>query len=105
MNSELEESWRQLATDTWKKPTSRARKVRSETLKESIWDPLAKAHFPLTALALLESLGLLEDYLWPGFTDEAANQHVLLIAMLINAKRRQGLAVWSEPHNPNLKLI
>lgn len=96
MDTELEESWRSLAQETWKKATTRAHKVRADVLKEKIWDPLAKQEFSHGALAVLESLGLLEDYLWPGFTDDSSNQHVVLIAMLVDAKQRQALRVWGE---------
>ena len=37
----------------------------------------------------------LERYLWPGFTDDASNQHVLLLALLANVKRRESLPVWT----------
>lgn len=35
------------------------------------------------------------SYLWPGYTDESSNHHVLLIVLLTNVKRREQLASWS----------
>lgn len=34
------------------------------------------------------------SYLWPGYTDEASNFHVLLIALIANVKRREHLETW-----------
>jgi hypothetical protein len=36
------------------------------------------------------------SYLWPGYTDEASNYHVLLIALIANVKNREGLNTWSQ---------
>lgn len=36
------------------------------------------------------------SYLWPGYTEEASNFHVLLIALIANVKHREHLATWSE---------
>lgn len=36
------------------------------------------------------------SYLWPAYTDEASNFHVLLIALIANVKRREHLETWSE---------
>lgn len=38
----------------------------------------------------------LSSYLWPGYTEEASNFHVLLIALIANVKRREHLATWSK---------
>lgn len=35
------------------------------------------------------------SYLWPGYTDESSNHHVLLLVLLINVKRREHLDLWS----------
>ena len=37
-----------------------------------------------------------ESYLWPGYTDEASNYHVLLIALIVNVKRREHLDTWGK---------
>jgi intron-binding protein aquarius len=42
----------------------------------------------------LENLQLLERYLWPGFTEDASNYHHLLLALMVNVKRRENLASW-----------
>ncbi|KAK1092380.1 hypothetical protein LTR48_004452 [Friedmanniomyces endolithicus] len=58
-----------------------------------IWEAVeAEQQF---ALLLLEQLQALERYLWPGYSDESSNQHVLLIALLVNVKRAEQLPVWS----------
>lgn len=36
------------------------------------------------------------SYLWPGYTEEASNYHVLLIALIANVKRREHLETWGE---------
>lgn len=35
------------------------------------------------------------SYLWPGYTDDSSNHQVLLIVLLVNAKRREQLDLWS----------
>ncbi|KAK1824579.1 hypothetical protein LTR12_000904 [Friedmanniomyces endolithicus] len=58
-----------------------------------IWEAVeAEQQF---ALRLLEQLQALERYLWPGYSDESSNQHVLLIALLVNVKRAEQLPIWS----------
>ena len=73
---------------------SKPPKVQAKVVKEGLWDPLEKEDFAFTSLLLLEQLQLLERYLWPGYTDNASNHHVLLLALLVNIKRREGLPVW-----------
>jgi intron-binding protein aquarius len=34
-------------------------------------------------------------YLWPGYTDHASDQHVLLLALMITTKHRENLPAWS----------
>jgi intron-binding protein aquarius len=43
---------------------------------------------------VLENLQLLERYLWPGFTEDSSNYHHLLLALMVNVKRRENLASW-----------
>ena len=35
------------------------------------------------------------SYLWPGYTEEASNYHVLLTALIVNVKRREHLETWT----------
>ena len=37
----------------------------------------------------------LHRYLWPGYTEDSSNQHVLLLAIILYVKRREGLASWT----------
>lgn len=36
------------------------------------------------------------SYLWPGYTEDSSNYHVLLIVLIVNAKRRERLETWGE---------
>jgi len=69
--------------------------VRPDVVKKEIWDPLAAAGFGYAPLLMLENLQLLERYLWPGFTADASHHHHVLLALLVNVKRREGLASWT----------
>lgn len=94
---EEEHAFVQLARKTWLKPGKKASKpkVKADVLKQGIWEVLERDGFSYKALRLLESLQVLESYLWPGYTDDASNFHVLLIAMIVNVKRREHLETWS----------
>jgi intron-binding protein aquarius len=81
----------QLARKHWLNKTKQP-KVQRNVVEQDLWVPLEQDDF--ASLLLLEQLQLLEKYLWPGYTDDASNHHVLLLAMLVNLKRREGLAVW-----------
>ena len=83
----------QLAQKTWlnkKKPP----KVLPQILKEELWDRLEQDEFAFGKLLLLEQLRLLEGYLWPGFSEDSSNFHVLLIALMLNVKKRENLPTW-----------
>jgi intron-binding protein aquarius len=69
-------------------------KVRPEVVKKELWDELEKVDFAYSSLLVLENLQLLERYLWPGFTEDASNYHHLLLALMVNVKRRENLASW-----------
>ncbi|TPX08986.1 uncharacterized protein E0L32_009565 [Thyridium curvatum] len=86
----------QLAKQHWLKTTKRSTKVKvkNEVLKTEIWDSLEKDGFQFKSLAALESLQLLESYLWPGYTEDATNHHVLLLVLMMNVKRRERLDTW-----------
>ncbi|KAF2267921.1 hypothetical protein CC78DRAFT_558549 [Lojkania enalia] len=72
----------------------KAPKVRPEVVKQELWDKLAEVDFAYPSLLVLENLQLLERYLWPGFTEDASNYHHLLLALMINVKRRENLPSW-----------
>ncbi|KAL8849100.1 MAG: hypothetical protein Q9221_005904 [Calogaya cf. arnoldii] len=88
-----ENGWAQLARKHWNKPT-KSRKVKPDVIKKEIWDILEKEGFQFPSLLVLESLQLLENYLWPGYTDDCTNHHVLLIAIIATVKHRENLPVW-----------
>jgi intron-binding protein aquarius len=67
-------------------------RVREEVVQE-LWQEL-KIDLEYKALLLLENLQLLERYLWPGFTTDASNHHHLLLALMVNVKRRENLPSW-----------
>ena len=95
MAAEGEAHWKGLAEKNWLKTSSKPRKVRAELVKNGIWDVLEKEGFEFRTLLGLESLQLLEKYLWPGYNEDSSNYHVMLIALLVTVKRREGLPVWN----------
>ncbi|KAL7273966.1 hypothetical protein RUND412_003147 [Rhizina undulata] len=78
-------------------------KFRPEMLKSEFYDPLEKEGFRFRSLLILENLQFLERFLWPNFSEESSNFHVILIALIINVKRRESLPIWdhlsSSPDN------
>ncbi|PHH84048.1 hypothetical protein CDD83_2586 [Cordyceps sp. RAO-2017] len=94
---EKEHQFVQLARKHWLKPGKRTTrpKVKNEVLKQSIWDVLDKEGFQYKSLLLLESLQALESYLWPSYSEQSSNYHVLLMALIANAKRREHLDTWN----------
>ena len=94
MASSADSRWAALAAKLWPSPTS-SRKVKAETVKSEVWDTLDADDFSHASLSDLESLQILENYLWPGFTpEEASNHHVLLLAVFVNVKQRSHLPAW-----------
>lgn len=110
-----EDVFAQLAKKYWLKTTKRTTKVKvkQDVLKNEIWDVLENEGFPFRSLLVLENLHILErcevswritqtianlinSYLWPGFTEDASNFHILLIVLIANVKTREHLPVWSE---------
>ncbi|ETN38526.1 uncharacterized protein HMPREF1541_06561 [Cyphellophora europaea CBS 101466] len=85
-------AWDQLAEKHWLKavPT----RARPDAIKE-IWDALEHDGFPDQTLAYLESLQIFERLLWPTYSDEVSNHHVLLIAIFFNTKQRANLESWA----------
>ncbi|KEY67456.1 hypothetical protein S7711_09839 [Stachybotrys chartarum IBT 7711] len=92
---EQEHQFVQVARSQWLKGKATRTKVKNDVVKQSIWDVLEREGFAYKSLLLLESLQTLEGYLWPGFTEDASNYHVLLIALIANVKRREHLDTWS----------
>ena len=82
----------QLARQTWL--TSKPSKVLPDVIQNELWQPLQDEDFSYASLLLLEQLQCLERYLWPGYTEDASNQHALLMVLLVNTKRRERLPVW-----------
>ncbi|KAK3692136.1 hypothetical protein B0T22DRAFT_416329 [Podospora appendiculata] len=93
---EGESEFASLARQHWLKKTKRSGKVKvkNDVLKREIWDTLEKEDFPLKSLLVLEGLQTLEGYLWPGYGEDSSNYHVLLIVLIVNAKRRERLDAW-----------
>lgn len=124
---EEEHSFVQLARKHWLKPGKKAAqlKIKNDVLKQGIWDVLDREGFQYKSLRLLESLQALEryvrpwkrcvgsgiadtiasSYLWPGYTEESSNFHVLLIALIVNVKRREHLETWSQSQVRNPRSI
>jgi intron-binding protein aquarius len=90
-----ENHFAQVARKNWL-TAKRTPKVRPEVVKKELWDELENADFAYSSLLILENLQLLERYLWPGFTEDASNYHVLLVALMVNVKRRENLTSWGE---------
>ncbi|KAL8912743.1 MAG: hypothetical protein Q9171_002282 [Xanthocarpia ochracea] len=88
-----ENEWTQLARKHWNKHT-KTRKVKPDVIKKEIWDVLENEGFQFRSLLILESLHLLENYLWPGYNENSTNHHVLLIALIATVKNRENLPVW-----------
>ena len=89
---EAVDKWYELAQRHWL--NSDTPKIRPETLKKELWNPLEAESFPSSSLASLESLQILERLLWPSYSDEATDQHVLLITVLVSFKQRGRLQDW-----------
>ncbi|KAF2473154.1 P-loop containing nucleoside triphosphate hydrolase protein [Lindgomyces ingoldianus] len=88
-----ENHFAQVARKNWLNST-KTPKVRPLVVKEELWDELEKSGFAYSSLLVLENLQLLERYLWQGFTEDASNHHLLLLALMVNVKRRENLASW-----------
>ncbi|KAI9044224.1 RNA helicase aquarius [Aspergillus affinis] len=86
--------WVQLAKTHWLE-TSKVRKVKPDTIKKDIWDPLEAENFSLHSLLALENLNILEKFLWPTYSEEASNYHVLLLTHIVSVKQREHLPIWS----------
>ena len=91
-------------------------KFKPTALKTDFYDVLENEGFRYRSLLILEQLQFLEKwvgsnrpldaglialfffffgrFLWPNFSDEASNFHVICIALIVNVKRRESLLNW-----------
>lgn len=92
-----ENHFAQVARKNWL-AAKKTPKVRPEVVKKELWDELENVDFAYSSLLVLENLQLLERYLWPGFTEDASNYHHLLLALMVNVKRRENLSSWGMVH-------
>ncbi|KAF2178882.1 hypothetical protein K469DRAFT_741877 [Zopfia rhizophila CBS 207.26] len=83
----------QIARKNWLSG-SKASKVQENVIKKELWDELERTDFAFPSLLVLENLQLLERYLWPTYTEDASNYHHLLLALMVNVKRRENLPSW-----------
>ncbi|KAF2843143.1 intron-binding protein aquarius [Patellaria atrata CBS 101060] len=88
-----ENHYAETARKHWLKSTKLS-KAKLNVVKEELWEPLEKEDFAYGSLLILENLQLLERYLWPGYTEDSSNYHVLLLALLVNVKTRENLPSW-----------
>lgn len=88
--------WAPLARKHWLGKARTPKKVKNDVVKAEIWDALEKDGFRYGSLLALESLQAVENYLWPGFSEDASNYHVLLLVLLANVKKREQLETWGE---------
>ncbi|KAI9729699.1 MAG: hypothetical protein M1834_006650 [Cirrosporium novae-zelandiae] len=85
--------WTELAKKYWLKNTT-VKKASQDVLKIQIWDALEAEQFAAKSLLILETLQILEKYLWPTYNGDSSNFHVLLIALIVDIKRREQLPTW-----------
>jgi intron-binding protein aquarius len=85
--------WEELAAKHWLQ--SIPSKVKPDQIKTAIWDHLEQDSFSSHTLALLENLQIFERFLWPTFSSDSSNHHVLLLAIFFNVKQRAHLQDWS----------
>ncbi|KAI6714255.1 intron-binding protein aquarius [Diplocarpon mali] len=86
-------AFEQLAKAHWTKKSTKV-KVKPDVLKNEIWDVLEKEDFAFSSLLALENLQILESYLWPGYSEDSSNFHVLLIVLIANVRTREHLPTW-----------
>lgn len=89
-----EKPWKKLAQLHWE-GTVTTTGVKTHVIKNEIWDILENEGFPSRSLQALENLQILERYLWPGYSEASTNHHVLLVVLIVTAKCREKLPVWS----------
>ncbi|KAI9345230.1 hypothetical protein BDR26DRAFT_1005595 [Obelidium mucronatum] len=85
-----------LAAKTWLRPKKPPAAVDAPLLAQWAADLTSRSAAAATAAALLDRSQCLERYLWPLFTDAPSNNHVLVVAALLNEKFRERVAdPWS----------
>jgi intron-binding protein aquarius len=94
-----ENHFAQVARKNWL-AAKKTPKVRPDVVKKELWDELDGVDFAYSSLLVLENLQLLERYLWPGFTEDASDYHHLLLALMVNVKRRENLPSWGTSCTP-----
>ncbi|KAH8154238.1 uncharacterized protein LAJ45_02006 [Morchella importuna] len=82
----------QAAKQHWLK--EKPSKFRPDALKAEFYDVLEKDGFRFRSLLILENLQFLEKFLWPNFSEDSSNFHIILIALMVNVKRRENLGIW-----------
>ncbi|KAJ5400538.1 hypothetical protein N7465_011027 [Penicillium sp. CMV-2018d] len=87
-----ESPWVQLAKAHWL--NTKVRKAKPDVIKKQLWDPLEAEAFNSRSLLILENLNILEKFLWPTYTEDASNHHVMLIALIVSVKHREHLPIW-----------
>lgn len=35
-------------------------------------------------------------FLWPNFNEDSSNFHIILVALMVNVKRRENLGIWGK---------
>ncbi|OJD28490.1 hypothetical protein ACJ73_00089 [Blastomyces percursus] len=85
--------WGTLARAHWLK-LSKAPKAKPEVIKNDLWDGLVSEKFAVRSLLILENLHVLEKFLWPTYSEDSSNYHVLLIAVIAGVKQREHLPIW-----------
>lgn len=88
--------WAPIAKKHWLGKARVPKKVKNDVIKSELWDVLERDGFRYGALLALEGLQAVENYLWPGFSEDASNYHVLLLVLLANVKKREQLETWGE---------
>ncbi|RMD44275.1 hypothetical protein DV735_g771, partial [Chaetothyriales sp. CBS 134920] len=84
MDSETQ--WEEVAGRLWLATDRVPSRVPGDVLKREIWDPLERAAFEPHALLPLRQLHILERFLWPTYSDDAPDQHVLLVALFASSR-------------------
>ncbi|KAK2786907.1 hypothetical protein FQN51_003462 [Onygenales sp. PD_10] len=85
--------WVQLARNHWLR-LARAPRAKPDVIKNEIWDGLVSEKFAIRSLLILENLHVLEKFLWPTYSEDSSNYHVLLIAVIAGIKHREHLPIW-----------
>ncbi|RMZ80736.1 hypothetical protein DV738_g2604, partial [Chaetothyriales sp. CBS 135597] len=81
-----ETRWEEVASQLWLGTDRLPSRVPGDVLKRDIWDPLERAGFEPHALLPLRQLHILERFLWPTYTYDAPDQHVLLVALFASSR-------------------